>query len=961
MAFLSDYVNDYDNNNDNFTNDIEVSEVDCLNSMVGNFSNLLIMHINIRSINKNINNLIILIHEMIKKPDVIICTETWNLECPDLYAFDNYQVYYNGSRLNQSDGVIIFVNKNIQHNIVIEYSGVVCIISAHILMKNSILLISGLYRSHEINKKIFITDLKLYLDNNKNIDNHIIVGDFNIDHLNNDIDSNNFVNNFLEKKFMPKFFSCTRSNDRGGGSCIDNMFCKINNLNTIAIKLKYRITDHYPIILAINTEVQTIDKKIIKSKYDYNKMQSICSSLNWDDSSISNDVNFLVDSLINKIKFVVNSSQIISKIKIKIGKRPRKSWITKGLINSCNYKNKLYTDWQNDLNNIDKKNRFKKYANKLKNLIRYTKNNYDKATIKNCDNNPKKLWNIVNYKIGKKEKRSKVDSICINDKEIINKLEIAKHFNEYFTNVGVELAESFDKEANKSYLFGNCKLNDKSIFFDPTDNQEIYEIIKDLRNKSGGVDKINAAILKNISKYLINPLTNICNLIISTAIFPNALKIAEIIPIFKAGNRKLMTNYRPISMVSNLAKIVEKLLHNRLYVFLNNNNVFSDNQFGFRKGFGTKHAIAKVTDFICTNLDKSLPVTAVFLDLTKAFDTVDHEILLLKLERYGIRGLPLVLMKNYLENRFQYTCVEGNRSNKLPIRVGVPQGTILGPLLFIVYINDLIDIFDNKNIVSYADDTVVFASECNWENTKNRINNYLITVSKWLEYNKLTLNVNKTVYISFINYIDKNPGDINIKIKDIAIRNVESTKYLGIIFDKCMKWNYHINSVVNRLKYLLYIFAKVKNSMSKNNLLILYYGLFNSVASYGIIAWGSAYQNAINPLENLRKKVLKLIGCFKDGSEYPLSLMQLYKLGVIEIYYDDLKKILLCDSKITRFKLIKLPVVKLEIGRKSCIFNAIKFFNELPMKYKVNLSNKKKYIKNCIKRWIIESDKNISL
>ena len=272
-----------------------------------------------------------------------------------------------------------------------------------------------------------------------------------------------------------------------------------------------------------------------------------------------------------------------------------------------------------------------------------------------------------------------------------------------------------------------------------------------MKKKAGGVDNISATTIKTISEYVIKPLEHIFNLSIQQAIWPKALKQADIVPIYKSGDNSAISNYRPISLTSNIAKIFEKIIYSRLYNFIMKHKIISDKQFGFMRKRGTKDALNCLTNIIYRNLDKSKPIVTAFLDLAKAFDTVDHSILLDKLERYGVRGEGLKLLTSYLSDRKQCVKISDCKSEYKEITIGVPQGTILGPLFFILYVNDLLIDMQNETILSYADDTVIISCDSSWTAAHERLNEYLRKVAIWLNLNKLSLNVSKTVYIAYGN------------------------------------------------------------------------------------------------------------------------------------------------------------------------------------------------------------------
>ena len=369
-----------------------------------------------------------------------------------------------------------------------------------------------------------------------------------------------------------------------------------------------------------------------------------------------------------------------------------------------------------------------------------------------------------------------------------------------------------------------------------------------MKNKVGGADEISAKMIKSIIHYIKEPLAYIFNLCIEKAIWPNILKTAEVVPIYKAGVKTDVSNYRPISLISNF---FEKIIHVRLLSFLMKHNIISKKQFGFIKNRGTTVALNYISDKIYKNLDKSIPTIAAFLDLSKAFDTVDHKILLYKLERHGIRGQALELMKSYLSDRQQIVKINNCKSDSSLITTGVPQGTILGPLLFIIYVNDLLEDLLDIEIASYADDTIIIASSKTWAEAAKAMNKNLQKVANWLALNKLSLNISKTVYMTFGNYCDSVPVAINIRINNQPINRVTEHKYLGIIFDYNMKWNMHIKYVMRRTKYLIFIFAKLKNIMDTKTLMMIYYAFFHSIVKYGIIAWGGLYNNNLNLIQNV--------------------------------------------------------------------------------------------------------------
>ena len=338
----------------------------------------------------------------------------------------------------------------------------------------------------------------------------------------------------------------------------------------------------------------------------------------------------------------------------------------------------------------------------------------------------------------------------------------------------------------------------------PVSDEETSKIIASFKDSSAGWDELKPVIMKNVKHCIAKPLTDICNLSFKTGIFPQQMKTANVVPIYKSGDEKMFSNYRPVSVLPVFSKLIERLMYNRLIMFVTNNDLLYKYQFGFQRGKSTYLALLLLVDKITEALDKGECVVGIFLDFSKAFDTVNHDILLQKLSLYGIQGIALTWYKDYLHNRTQYVTYNSIKSTKQRITCGVPQGSILGPLLFLLYVNDLATVSNAFWSVLFADDTSLFISGKDPEVMCDAINNDLAKIQEWLYCYKLSLNVLKTHYMIFT-LRNKTATDLDIKINEVRIERVYETKFLGVLVDSQLTWKQHIEytykNCLNVLEY----------------------------------------------------------------------------------------------------------------------------------------------------------------
>ena len=534
-------------------------------------------------------------------------------------------------------------------------------------------------------------------------------------------------------------------------------------------------------------------KKITIYKRDYSTFSEDSFR---DDISIQNfdnnleDVNKEFQDFYFRLKGCIDRHAPLKKLTPKEIKLKHKPWISININKMIKIKNKLFHRKKRQPNNLEIKRLYNLFRNTVNRELKKDKRNYYTKYFEDNNNNIKKTWEGIRSIINiKSTKHSTISQIKINNKVITNHKEIVETLNNFFVNVGPNTERNIPvnpKTKPENFLKNRNQLN---FLISHISNEEVLEIINQLENKSTGPNSIPIKLLKLIPDLILMPLCKIINHSFQTGVFPDALKISEVIPIHKGGSTGELNNYRPISLLSIFDKIIEKIMHKRLYEFLQEHNILFQNQFGFRKNNLTSFALIEITEKIKETIDNKKYGCGIFIDLRKAFGTVNHEILLRKLEHYGIRGMAQNWFKSYLTNRKQYVSLNGESSELKQIACGVPQGSCLGPLLFLLYINDLPNISEVLHFYLFADDTNIYYEADNMEKLETVINKELRKLGTWLIVNRLSLNIDKTNFLIFHPYNKPLKQRITLKIHKKAISESDYIKYLGRFYSY-MEYSY---------------------------------------------------------------------------------------------------------------------------------------------------------------------------
>ena len=443
---------------------------------------------------------------------------------------------------------------------------------------------------------------------------------------------------------------------------------------------------------------------------------------------------------------------------------------------------------------------------------------------------------------------------------------------------------------------------------------------------------------------------------------PDILKIANVVPIFKYGNSSDPTNYRPISCLPYLGKVIEKCVSTRIVSFCKKFNIFSDSQFGFLKGKSTCDALLDLTEFIFHSLDKKQYNVTILVDLKKAFDTVNHDILIQKLERYGFRGSFLGWLKSYVSNRRCYVEIEGIKSGERVLDVGIQQSSILGPILFLLYVNDLPLVSKSFKTTLFADDTTFTNSHTNLDVLLSNSNTELVKIHDWTVSNRLTINTDKTETLLVTNRTYDH-DQIKIQLNNKEIKLVDSCKFLGINIDSKFTFKNHIQLVLGKISKHSGILYRIRNKLTKKARLDYYYAMIYPYLSYNVCVWGSTNPTHLAPIVTLQKKIVRNIvnASFNDHSSPHFHRLALLKFPDIHRFFVLIRMFKLVKKGEfsinhdvnTRNRNLTAPTFhRLSLSQHSFSFVGPKLWNGLPQNLR-EISNETKF-RRCLKIYLLE-------
>ena len=755
------------------------------------------------------------------------------------------------------------------------------------------------YRTEKSNHDVFMEEFEPCLEKiKKDNTDSIIMGDLNYDLIETNTNEmcREYLDTMITNEFVPKITLPTKIN-RNSCKLYDHIFTRFKNTSIKSDACIYlsNISDHLPVFLSLNfmknqrNRPTYIEKRenTMENQRKYVDMVAQKLAQTHFDSCLTTDPN----SDYNRIENILVSSyeECIPLVKKKITKYTQRNspWMTQGLLNSIKTRDILYkklvrTKSENP-SYTTKQQRLKEHKTLLNKLLRKAKKEYYASQFKKLTNDCKRTWQLLREITGKKAKKSdppsyfkkKIESLDRKNStqiKISDDQTIANEFNNYFANVGPNLSTKIKYKGKKTVEYYLKSQTTKRFEFELTTDEEILAIIKTLDPKtSRGYDNISPKMLIQMAGMLHSVLRLIINKSLMTGIFPDKLKIAIVSPIYKGkeSDPHEFCNYRPISLLPTISKVFERVVHKQLYEYMNQNNFLNNSQYGFRPKHATEYAAMEFVDKTMSEIENGKIPLSIFLDLSKAFDTLDHTILLNKLHHYGIRGVYLKWFSSYLNDRIQHVTYNGKKSHSQKITTGVPQGSVLGPLLFLIYINDISEASKHFHAIMFADDTSLLSTLQTFFTFKPKSNDDITTLGRrisyelslindWLQINKLSLNVDKTKYMIFHN-VQKNVSlyeQLTLEFNGEKIKRTKTFNFLGIVVNEQLTWNSHITHLSSKINPVVGLLHRLKYQLPTNILKMIYNSLILSRLHYANIIWGGRPSSLIK----LNKKALRAIG-----------------------------------------------------------------------------------------------------
>jgi Reverse transcriptase (RNA-dependent DNA polymerase) len=962
-----------------FMNNVNITHCNGIELISG--SDLNFLYFNARSLKKNFNDIIDFISNLNKPIHLIIVTETWMKENEiAYYNFSNFFAFHSTREESRGGGVAIYVNKSFDVANVLGkkcWNGNNCLL---VELVNEKVKICVFYRqpngSTDPNGSIFIKDLNSFLSTNNNT---YVFGDFNF----NIFETSSLIEGYKDVVLLNNFQFLnssstefpTRINYRNKtSSCIDHIFTdQFDNHDIKQFSISYfdLVADHKALCL-------TIKKQNYRSSFKSKNSYTIINHKKITDDKLIESLNSdSFEDLVVDIKNLVE----VNGIRITKQNTCKKPYITKEILKFILIKRNYEVLKKTYPLSLYVAEKWKFYRNKVSNLCNKAKKSYYDNYFSTNAGNPKKVWTKINECLGKKAKNDveSIPAIFHNGHMLTDQKSIADALNNYQVNVSIKVTQNCKISHESRINFHN---NDaiasilEPFQCPPCTEDEIRLIVSRLKNSNASdCYGLSNNFVKKHNDAFAPILTSLINKQIKSGIFPDCLKIALVKPAYKNKGSKLeCKNYRPISILPIFSKIFESVMYRRIYDHCAANKILSDEQFGYVEKSGTEAAMLHTLNDIYQSLDSKNWTALLTLDLTSAFDCLNHEILLIKLRKLQFPSFFIRLIESYFLNRVQSVKLGEVTSSQLNVFCGSPQGGVLSGLFFNIYVNSIFSLPLYSEIRGFCDDMSLIASGSNKDELKSNLESDLSCIDNWLDLHCLCANYEKTKYVVFNSrkrFENFTEHALNISINNTVIERVEQVKIIGLIVDEQLNFSKHIEHVKLKINPFVSKLYYIRRFLSKETALKLYYAHVYSHLIFMNALWSVAPKYLVDTLGVIQRRALRIVLCKErlcssielfSNNVLPLAYITLFHecLFVFKMRSNKTKNNILImsaemrHSRNTRYKANLIPVeAKTSLAQKNFYYRAIVSFNNLPLS--VKKFNSINLFKNRLKEYLFDA------
>ena len=642
---------------------------------------------------------------------------------------------------------------------------------------------------------------------------------------------------------------------------IDHIYCNIEeNISSIKIP-EIGISDHFPVFLTRKTNCttpksshNTITYRSYKN-FDEQKFLSELQSIPWDVIKVFEDVNDILDAWSSMFMEIVNRHLPLKKHRVRYTQQPK--WLTSDIIEAIRTRDRYKS--------LNDEAQYKIWRNRVVNLIKKSKKTQYRAIIDENNNNPGSIWKLFKEISINKKSNATISSLKVDGKEIDDNFEIVNEFNKFFISVASNLKEPIETSSfDILKTFCDSKVPEGNLFTIPEIHKEKVEnFLKSIdTSKATGCDNIGPRLSKTAAPFIANSVTYICNQSVKNSQFPDKWKEAKVTPLHKNGPKDDLNNYRPISILPVISKVLEKHTHDSLMTFLTDYQLLHRTQSGFRPSHSCETALIGMVCRWLESINQGSLIGAVMIDFKKAFDLVDHAILLEKLKHYKLTNNTISWFQSYLNKRKQKVSLNNTMSDDEVIISGVPQGSILGPLLFLLFINDLPLYTDSSNTDMYADDTTLYVCGKTLEDIRTNLQMALDSLAKWCRYNGMIINTSKTKVMLITTHQKRAslPNEqLSLTLNSVDLNMISYDKILGVIIDNNLTWSQHIDKICKKITSNLWLLSRIKDYLSRDHRVQFYKTYIQPHIDYCNVIWGGTSQINLNRIFRLQKRACKII------------------------------------------------------------------------------------------------------